>query len=143
MIMLRYKCSIFSSFLRRRPFVSEQNKVKVMQSRDISWLLYWKPAQQSFRFDPSEVEEPNDSFRKENNKSNSNNKRQHTTKTNKQNKGKPEQFSPPLSQYFFSFSRPLRVSQLPRSWKKRSLTRHANLLVNICCGLQRIHKSDR
>ena len=52
-------------------------------------------------------------------------------------------FPLPSPNTFVSFSRPLRVSQLPRSWKKISLTRHANLLVNICCGLQRIHKSDR
>ena len=27
--------------------------------------------------------------------------------------------------------------------KKTTLTRHTNLSVHICCGLQRIHKSDR
>ena len=35
MIMLRHKCSIFSSLLRRRPFVSEQNKIKVLQRQNI------------------------------------------------------------------------------------------------------------
>ena len=145
MITLHHKCTIFYQFVEQISFCKRTKQGKSnAEPRNIMTALLEAGIADSHL--PSELEKAKESFRKENNKNNrsssskNNNKEQNRTNKTKKNWNR---FSPPLSQYIFSFSRRLRVSQLPRSWKKTSLTRHANLLVNICRGLQRIHKSDR
>ena len=145
MITLHHNCTIFYQLVEQISFCkrTKQGKSNAEPRNIMTALLEAGIAAVSL---PSELKKAKESFRKEskkNNKSSSsknNNKEQNRTNKTKKNWNS---FSPPLSQYIFSFSRPLRVSQLPRSWKKTSLTGHANLLVNICRGLQRIHKSDR